>query len=205
MRQRRRHDRIGLSPVVQAPFGGEELERPLGLVPGRLGGGGLIPKPLGLTPQPIQRRAMTLTRLPLTAKLVEFLLSRVGAIEGTGGCAPGLPQRTLPFMERMEDIERIVEIREVSRATAAAFELDPVARAGTVVPDRRPKRRESSELLGPGDAITRLDHPTRHPAKAFGLDDHQDRLGTKTISSAVPCFTLGRVTSSSTASRSPAC
>jgi hypothetical protein len=76
---------------------------------------------------------MTLTRLPLTAKSVEFLLSPVGAIEGAGGRAPGLPQRTLPFTERMEDIERIVEIGEVSRATAAALELDPwyVAKPGT--------------------------------------------------------------------------
>src|SRR5262249_61428064 len=96
---------------------------------------------------------MTLARSPLTTESVESLLSRVGAIEGAGGRAPGLPQRAPPFTERMEDIERIVELREVSGATAAALELDPLAQAGTIVPDHRPKRRESSELLGPGGAI----------------------------------------------------
>jgi hypothetical protein len=60
VRQRLRHDRRDLSAVVQPTVGREELERRLGLVPGRLGGGGLIPVLLGLTPQPVQRGAMTL-------------------------------------------------------------------------------------------------------------------------------------------------
>jgi hypothetical protein len=51
----------------------------------------LIPEPLGLTPQPVHRRAMTLTRLSLAGALVEFLLGRVGAIQGAGGRAPGRP------------------------------------------------------------------------------------------------------------------
>ena len=97
--------------------------------PGRLGGCGLIPEPLGLTPQPVQRRAMTLARLPLTAAPVEFLLGRVGTLQGTGGRAPGLPQRTSPFTERMEDVERVVEVGQTGGATAGALELHPFTQA----------------------------------------------------------------------------
>src|SRR3954449_700760 len=109
MRQRRRDDHLGLGPVVEAAVGGEELERRLGLFPGRLGGRGLIPGPLGLAPQPVQRRTMTLTRSALAGTFVEFLLSRVGALQRAGGRAPGLPQGASPFPERMEDVERVVE------------------------------------------------------------------------------------------------
>src|SRR6202023_3035434 len=105
VRQRRGGHRLGLGPVVQEAFGGEELERRPGLLPGRLGGRGLVPEPFGLTPQLVRRRAMTLTRLPPTAAPVESLLGRVGAFQGAGGRAPGFPQRAPPFTERMEDIE----------------------------------------------------------------------------------------------------
>lgn len=129
MRQRRRDHRLGYSPVVQAAFGGEELERRLGLVPGRFGGRGLIPELLGLVPQPVRCRAMTLTRVSLTAKPIEFLLSRVGALQGTAGRAPGRPQRTTPFTERVENVERFVEVRQTDRATAGALEFDSLTQA----------------------------------------------------------------------------
>src|SRR5437588_11503354 len=105
VRQRRRDDCRGLGPVVEAPYGGEELERRLGLFPGRLGGCGLIPGPLGLTPEPVQRRAMTLARLSLTTTPIKVPLGGVGTLQGTPGGAPGRPQRTPPFTERMEDVE----------------------------------------------------------------------------------------------------
>src|SRR3954453_22420251 len=122
MRQRRCDDRLDLSPVVEAAFGGEELERRPGLFPGRLGGRGLIPEPLGLTPEPAQRRAIALTRSALAGTIVESLLSRVGVLQGAGGRAPGPPQGTSPFAERMEDVECLVEVGQTCGATAGALE-----------------------------------------------------------------------------------
>jgi len=60
VRQGRGHDRLRLGSIVEPPLDREELERRLGSFPGRLGRRGLIPEPLGLTPQPVHRRAMTL-------------------------------------------------------------------------------------------------------------------------------------------------
>jgi len=174
VRQRRGDEDLGLGPIVQATIGGEELERPLGPSPGRLGGRGLIPGPLGLAPQPVRCRAMALTRSPLAAAPVESLLGRLGAIQGAGGRAPGRPQRASPFAERVEDVERVVEVGQARGATAGALELHPSTQPGAVVADHGHQRRESGEFLGPGDAVARLDHPTRHPAQALGLDDHQD-------------------------------
>ena len=82
-----RDGRLGLGPVVEAALGGEDLERRLGSFPGRLGGRGLIPEPLGLAPQPVQRRAMSLARVALAGTMVELLLGRVGAIQGAAGRA----------------------------------------------------------------------------------------------------------------------
>ena len=52
---------------------------------------------------------MTLARSPLTAAPVESLLGRVGASRARRA-APGHPQRTAAFAERMEDVEGIVEV-----------------------------------------------------------------------------------------------
>jgi hypothetical protein len=72
---------------------------------------------------------MTLTRLSLAGAMVESLLGRVGAIQGTGSRAPSLPQRASPFTERMEDIKRVVEVGEIGSATAGALELHPFTQA----------------------------------------------------------------------------
>ncbi len=141
---------------------------------------------------------MTLARLSLTTTPIELLLSRVGTLQGARGRAPGLPQRTPPFAERMEDVERVVEVGQTGVASAGTLEFHPFAQPRTVVPDHRLECRESGEFLGPCDPVTRLDHPTRQPAEAFGLDDHQDGFAAKKISSAVPCLTSGRAASSST-------
>ena len=106
--------------------------------------------------------------------------------------------RASPFTERMEDVERIVEVGQICGATTCTLEFHPFTQARAVVADHRFERRKSGEFLGPCDAVARLDHPTRHPAEALGLDDHQDRFLAKKISSAVPCFTAGRAASSST-------
>ena len=98
----------------------------------------------------------------------------------------------------MEDVERVVEVGQAGGAAAGALELHPFAQPGAIVADHGPERRESGEFLRPGDAIARLDQPARQPAEALGLDDHQDRLASKKISSAVPCLTAGRAASSST-------
>src|SRR5512142_2208888 len=132
-------------------------------------------------PQPVRRRGMTLARLSLTASPVEFLQGRDAAFQGTGGRVPGLPQRTSPFSERLENVERIVEIGKAGSASAGALELYPFTQPGTVVPDHRLERRESGEFLRPCDAVARLDHPPCQPAEALGLDDHQDGSSAKKI------------------------
>ncbi len=104
----------------------------------------------------------------------------------------------------MKDVERIIKLRKAGGATAGALEFHPFAQPGAVVADHGLERRESGEFLGPGHAVACLDHPPRHPAEAPGLDDHQDGFSAKKISSAVPCLTLGRATSSSTFSSGPA-
>src|SRR5262249_37857065 len=119
--------------------------------------------------------------------------------------APSLPQGASPFAERMEDVEGIVEVGQAVGATAGTLEFDPFAQAGPVVPDHRFQCRESGEFLGPGDAVAGLDHPTRHPAEALGLDPHQAGSAAKKISPAVPCLPSGRAASSSTLSNGPAC
>src|SRR5512142_320239 len=87
------------------------------------------------------------------------ILQRRGAtLQGTGGHAPGLPQRTFPFSERMENVARIVEIGKAGSASAGAFELYPFPQPGAVVPDHRLERRDSGEFLRPWDALARL-HP----------------------------------------------
>src|SRR4051812_42021007 len=136
--------------------------------------------------------------------MVEPLLRRVGAVQGTSGRAPGLPQGTPPFAECMEDVERVVEVGQTGGAAARALELHPFAQAGPVVADHRLERRESGEFLRPCNTVARLDHPPRHPAEVLGLDDHQDGPSAKKISSAVACFTAGRAASSSTRSNGPA-
>ena len=60
------------------------------------------PESFGLTPQPMRRRAMPLTRSPLTAEPVESLLGRISTLQGTGRHAPGRPQRTSPLAEGVE-------------------------------------------------------------------------------------------------------
>ena len=117
---------------------------------------------------------MTPARSPLTAEPVESLLGRVSALQGAASRAPGRPQRTSPFPERMEDVECIVEVGQTCGATADALELHPSPRPGAVVTDHGLERRQAGEVLRPGDAVARLDHPPRHPAEALGLDDHQD-------------------------------
>ena len=77
----------------------------------------------------------------------------------------------------MEDVERVVEVGQAGGATAGTLELHPFAQARAVVPDHRLERRESGEFLGPCHPVARLDHPTRQPAEALGLDDHQDGSG----------------------------
>ena len=145
----------------------------LASLPGRLGGRGLIPEPLGLTPEPVQRRAMTLARLPLTAAPVEFLLGRVGTLQGAGGRAPGLPQRTPPFTERMEDVERVVEVGQAGGATAGALELHPFAQARS--------RRPGPPPRAPG--IGRIPRPRSTPSRASTIRPvSQQRLsGSTTI------------------------
>src|SRR5436305_7871110 len=137
--------------------------------------------------------------------MVEPLLGRIGAIQGAAGRGPGLPQSTPSFTERMEDVERVVEVGEVGGATAGALELHPFTQPGAIVPDHGLERRKSGEFLGPCGAVACLDHPARQPAEALGLDDHQDGLASKKISSAVPCLIWGRAASSSSPSRPPAC
>src|SRR4051794_7333410 len=202
--QRRGDDRLGLNPVIEVAFGGEELERRLGLVPGRLGGRGLIAEPFGLIPEPVQRSAVTLTGLSLTTSPIEVLPGHVGTLQGTPGRAPTRPQRTPPFTERMEDVERVVEVGLAGCEPAGALESHPFPKPRAIVANHRLKRRESREFLSPCDPVTRLDQPTREPAEALGLDDHQDGSAAKKISSAVPCFTAGRAASSSTSSNGPA-
>src|SRR4051812_21217424 len=106
-----------------------------------------------MIPQPVQWRAMALTRSPLTAEPVEPLLGHVGTLQGPGGHAPGLPQRTPPLAERMEDVECVVELGQTGSTAAGAIEFHPLAQARAVVADHGPKRRESGELLGPCQAI----------------------------------------------------
>src|SRR5262249_6642596 len=121
--QRRRDDRLGLAAIVEPAFGREELERGLGPIPGRLGRQGLIPGPFRLTPEPVRRRRTTLARQSLTATLVQRLLGRVGTLQGTGSRAPGRPQGTPPFAERVEDVERVVESGQTRGATAGLLQL----------------------------------------------------------------------------------
>src|SRR5512135_2635947 len=104
----------------------------------------------------------------------------------------------------MEDVERIVEVKQTRVATAGTLEFHPFPQARAVVADHRSEHRKSCEFLRPRDAVACLDHPTREPAEALGLDDHQDGSSAKKISSAVPCLTRGRAISSSTFSSGPA-
>src|SRR4051794_19326475 len=104
----------------------------------------------------------------------------------------------------MEDVERVIEIGQTGREPAGPLEFHPFTQPRAVVPDHRLERRKSREFLGPCDPVPRLDQPTREPAEAFGLDDHQDGSAAKKISSAVPCLTSGRTASSSTFSSGPA-
>src|ERR1700694_3230336 len=104
----------------------------------------------------------------------------------------------------MEDVERIVEVGQIFGATTCALELHPFTQARTVVADHCFERRESGEFLCPCDAVARLDHPTRHPAEALGLDDHHDRCFAQKTASAVPSFAAGRAASSSALSQPPA-
>src|SRR5438045_4147839 len=101
----------------------------------------------------------------------------------------------------MEDVQRVLEVRQVGSATAGTLEFHPFTQARAIVPDHSLECRESGEFLGPCHAIACLDHPTRQPAEALGLDDHQDGSAAKKISSPVPCLTLGRTASSSTLSK----
>src|SRR5450631_4256380 len=144
---------------------------------------------------------MTPTRSSLAAEPVESLLRHVGTLQGAGGHAPGLPQRTSPFAERMEDVERVVEVGQAGGTTAGTLEFHPLTQACAVVADHGPKCREPGEFLGPCPAITGRDHPPGQPAEALGLDDHQDRSGSEKISSAAACSTRGRAASSSTSSK----
>src|SRR3954454_13647298 len=104
----------------------------------------------------------------------------------------------------MEDVERVVEIGQAGREPAGTLEFYPLAQPRAVVPDHRLERRESREFLGPCHPVPRLDQPTREPAEALGLDDHQDGPAAKKISSAVPCLTPGRTASPGPSAAGPA-
>ena len=92
--QRRRHNRLGLLPIVEAAFGREELEAGSGQLPGPLGGHRLIPKSLGLTPQAACQCGVARPRFSRTAQPVQLLLGRLGSLQGAAGRAPGFPQGT---------------------------------------------------------------------------------------------------------------
>jgi hypothetical protein len=138
-----------------------------------------------LSPEPVQRRTMALARLSLTNTPVESLLGRVGTLQGTRGRAPGRPQGSPPLTERVEDVERVVEVGQAGGESAGTLELHPLAQARAVVPDHGLERRESGEFLGPCRPVARLDHPPRQPTKALGFDDHQDGLTAEKISQAL--------------------
>jgi hypothetical protein len=70
---------------------------------------------------------MTLAGLSLAATPIEALLGRVGTLQGAAGRAPSLPQRTPPFAERMEDVERVLEVGLTDGATTGSLEFHPFA------------------------------------------------------------------------------
>ena len=92
---------------------------------------------------------MALARSPLAAAPVDGLLGRLGPLQGASGHAPGLPQGTPPFAERVEDVERLVELGQAGVATTCVVEPHPLTQAGAVVADHGLERREPGELLEP--------------------------------------------------------
>src|SRR3954454_2485338 len=204
MGQRRRHHRRGLPAIVEATLRREELERRPHPSPSRLGGRGLIPELLRLTPQAVDRLDPTGPRPPPAAEPVHPALPRIGGFQRAGRPAPSRPEGAAPFAERGKDVQRIVDVGLARGATPGTLQLQPFAQATAVVPDHRLQGRIAGEFLRPGDAVSRLDHPPGQPTEARGLDDHQDRFLAKKISSAVACSTSGLATSSSTTSKEPA-
>ena len=91
----RRHNRLGLLPIVEAAFGREELEGGSGQLPGPLGGHRLIPKPLGLTPQVACLCGVARPRFSRTAQPVQLLLGRLGSLQGAAA-APQVFRRARP-------------------------------------------------------------------------------------------------------------
>src|SRR5208282_3182199 len=201
---RRRNNRLGLLPIVEAAFGREELEGGSAQLPGPLGGQRLIPKPLGLTPQAACLCGVARPRFSRTAQPVQLLLGRLGSLQGAAGRAPGFPQGTATLAERVKDVQRILEIRLSFGATSGTLQLQPLAQAAAIVPDDAAERRKPGEFHSPRLAIAGCDHSSPDPTQAAGFDEHQDRFGPKKISSAVACLTLGWATSSSTSSNWPA-
>src|SRR5271157_458285 len=110
VRQGRRHNRLGLLPLVETAFRREKLEGGSAQLPRRLGGHRLIPKLLSLTPQAVRRFSMARLRYSLTVHSVQLLLCLLGALQGSGGRPPGFPQRTAPFAERVKDVQHVLEI-----------------------------------------------------------------------------------------------
>ena len=99
---------------------------------------------------------MTLARLSLTTTPIESLLGRVGTLQGTRGRAPGLPQGTPPFTERVEDVERVVEVGQAGGAVGGHARASPLCPA--------PSRRRGPPPRAPGiGRIPRPMSPRRAP------------------------------------------
>src|SRR3954468_4176205 len=99
--------------------------------------------------------------------MVESLPGGLGPLQGTSRHAPGLPQRTSPLAEGMEDIESLLELGQTGVATTRVVEPHPLPQAGAVVAGHGLEGWEPGEFLRPGRAVAGRGHPPGHPAETL--------------------------------------
>ena len=140
VRQRRRDDRLGLGRSFTRPSG-VKTRTPTWLAsrPSRR------PRPDPRAARPGARAGSKVRHDPGTI-VPDGHADRIPSgprrpLQGAGGRARGLPQRTPPFTERMEDVERVVEVGEAGGARRPRSSFIPL-------PSPEPSSRTTASSAG---------------------------------------------------------